>query len=240
MTKGRYSAYLISGEGEIADAVALRVLAFGPPGGSDEFDPLCTHLLIRLEQSGTLVCCLRMLALANGGEAKRSYSAQFYDLSRLAQLAAPMFEIGRFCIHPDWHDPDILRIAWGAITRFVDKRGAAFLFGCSSFSGVDPTPYLDAFSVLKARHLAPLALRPGVKWPDPFRFAAELQCRPDPRSAAAQMPPLLRSYLLMGGQVSDHAVIDWHMNTLHVFTMLEIAAIPPARKRLLRTIAASH
>ena len=52
------------------------------------------------------------------------------------------------------------------------------------------------------------------------------------------MPPLLRSYLAMGGRVSDHAVIDRQLNTLHVFTGLETAAIPEARKRLLRAVAA--
>jgi putative hemolysin len=51
------------------------------------------------------------------------------------------------------------------------------------------------------------------------------------------MPPLLRTYLLMGGCVSDHAVIDGDLNTLHVFTGLEIAAIPPARARALRAVA---
>ena len=51
------------------------------------------------------------------------------------------------------------------------------------------------------------------------------------------MPPLLRTYLSMGGWVSDHAVVDRQMNTLHVFTGVEISAIPPARKRLLRAVA---
>ena len=50
------------------------------------------------------------------------------------------------------------------------------------------------------------------------------------------IPPLLRTYLAMGGWVSDHAVVDRAMNTLHVFTGLEIAAIPEARKKLLRAI----
>ena len=36
-----------------------------------------------------------------------------------------------------------------------------------------------------------------------------------------KMPPLLRAYLLMGW-VSDHAVIDNKLNTLHVFTGLEV------------------
>ena len=59
----------------------------------------------------------------------------------------------------------------------------------------------------------------------------------DPRAAVQALPPLLRSYLRMGGWVSDHAVIDKALQTLHVFTGLEIGTIPPARKRLLRAVA---
>ena len=61
--------------------------------------------------------------------------------------------------------------------------------------------------------------------------------RPDAKRAMLAMPPLLRTYLLMGGWVSDHAVVDRDLNTLHVFTGLEIRAIPPARARLLRLAA---
>jgi putative hemolysin len=50
------------------------------------------------------------------------------------------------------------------------------------------------------------------------------------------MPPLLRTYLLMGGWVSDHAVVDRQLNTMHVFTGVEIGMIPAARKRLLRAV----
>jgi hypothetical protein len=50
------------------------------------------------------------------------------------------------------------------------------------------------------------------------------------------MPPLLRTYLMMGGWVSDHAVIDKKMNTLHVFTGLEVSIIPEGRKQLLRAV----
>jgi len=40
----------------------------------------------------------------------------------------------------------------------------------------------------------------------------------------------------MGGWVSDHAVIDPRMNTIHVFTGVEVRKIPEARKRLLRAV----
>ena len=71
-----------------------------------------------------------------------------------------------------------------------------------------------------------------------FEFARRLRRKPDLKAAQAKMPPLLRTYLLMGGWVSDHAVIDRDLGTLHVFTGLEIGAVPPARARLLRGLAA--
>ncbi len=112
------------------------------------------------------------------------------------------------------------------------------LFGCSSFKGTDAEEYADAFAMLKDRHLAPRRWLPRVKAPSVFRFAQKLRLRkPDAKRAMLGMPPLLRTYLLMGGWVSDHAVVDNHMNTLHVFTGLEIAAIPATRKRLLRATA---
>ena len=238
LTKGRYRAALAQTPADIAAAQALRGVAFGMMHPDcDAFDSICSHILVHDIKSGALICCFRMLPLDDGSEISRSYSAQYYELSALEAFEGRMVEMGRFCIHPDWTDPDILRVAWGAMAAYVDETGVEMLFGCSSFSGTETAQYLDAFAMLKARHLAPKRWLPRVKAPDVFRFAARLRRSPDAKKAMLRMPPLLRTYLLMGGWVSDHAVVDRQMNTLHVFTGLEIGAIPPARKRLLRAVA---
>ncbi|WP_170382942.1 GNAT family N-acetyltransferase [Ruegeria atlantica] len=237
--KGRYRARLAQSPQDVAAAQVLRTLAFGTEQtDQDDFDLVCEHILVEdMQHEGQLVCCFRMLTMDSGAEISRSYSSQFYDLSVLEGFEERMVEMGRFCIHPDWTDPDILRVAWGAMTAYVDQNGVEMLFGCSSFAGTETEEYLDAFAMLKHRHLAPKRWLPRVKAPDVFRFAARLRRRPDAKKAMLRMPPLLRTYLMMGGWVSDHAVVDRHMNTLHVFTGLEIGAIPPARKRLLRAVA---
>ncbi len=243
LTKGCYRARIARTRADITAAQTLRGLAFdlAPDANSpdrDPFDDQCTHFLIEEQQGGRLVCCFRILHLRGGVEIGRSYSAQFYELSALNAFDGPMVEVGRFCLHPQMHDPDILRVAWGALTRYVDDNGIEMLFGCSSFQGTAHDPYLDAFAMLKERYLAPQRWFPRVKAPSVFRFAQALRWRkPDVKQAMLRMPPLLRTYLLMGGWISDHAVVDPQMNTLHVFTGLEIKAIPPARKRLLRAAA---
>ncbi|WP_050930057.1 GNAT family N-acetyltransferase [Aestuariivita boseongensis] len=238
LQRGRYLARLAETATDLAAAQALRTRAFHTDHpDSDPFDSICAHVLIEDTGTGRIVCCFRMLVLDGGAELARSYSAQFYDLEALQGFPGRMVEMGRFCIDPDCPDPDILRVAWGAMTAFVDENGVGMLFGCSSFAGTETAEYLDAFAMLRARHLAPKRWLPRVKAPDVFRFAARLRRKPDVKKAMLRMPPLLKTYLAMGGWVSDHAVVDRQMNTLHVFTGVEIEAIPPARKRLLRAVA---
>jgi putative hemolysin len=239
LSKGKYMVRVAVTDHDVRAAQSLRYLAFHGGDGCDvdPFDADCVQILIENTATQTLVACFRLLPLARGSDIGRSYSAQFYNLSALEGFQGPMVEMGRFCVHPDHHDPDILRVAWGAMTAYVDENHVEMLFGCSSFQGTNAEDYLDAFTILRQRHLAPRRWLPRVKAPQVFRFARLLRRTPDAKLAQLRMPPLLRTYLLMGGWVSDHAVVDSHMNTLHVFTGLEIAAIPEARKRLLRAVA---
>ncbi|QIE55977.1 GNAT family N-acetyltransferase [Pikeienuella piscinae] len=220
----------IAGRGAVVEGVRAEGL------DADQFDATCEHMLIEERRSGRLVCCYRMLPLGSGAEIGRSYSALHYDLCGLCAYPSPMMEMGRFCVHPDWRaDPNVIRTAWTAMATHVEARRVEMLFGCSSFDGVEAEVYMDAFALLKARHLAPKRWLPRIKAPKIFPFARLLRRRrPDLKAAAAKLPPLLRAYLAMGGWVSDHAVVDNDLDTLHVFTGLEIGRVPKGRARLLR------
>lgn len=239
---GRFIAGLAKSSGEIAQALALRRKVFR--GGADDedlFDADCLHFRVCDRETGRTVCAFRVSIFASGRDVEQSYSAQFYDLSALRSQDGPLAEVGRFCVDPVDNDPDILRAAWGVLTRFVDKHRIAMLFGCSSFQGTDTSTYNPAFALLKYRYLAPDHMAPRVRansiYPYVSRLAAQ---KPDLKSAMQVMPPLLRTYLSMGGWVSDHAVVDHDLQTIHVFTGLEIKSIPPARKRILRDLAADQ
>jgi putative hemolysin len=240
LERGRYLARPAETDADIATALELRSLCFrgGAAPDRDAFDDRCRHVLVEETRTGRVVCTFRLLPLAAGREIGQSYAAQYYELSALEGFAGKMVEMGRFCIAPDLSDPDILRLAWGALTAYVDAEGVEMLFGCASFRGIEADAYSDAFALLTERHLAPRRWVPRVKAPDVFRFARAFRRRqPDRQRAIRAMPPLLRTYLLMGGWVSDHAVVDRDLGTLHVFTGLEVTAIPPARARLLRSVA---
>jgi len=242
--KGRYRVRLAEHGDDVRSAQALRHLTFIDDTGaapretsldSDEYDAKCDHVLIEETKTGDLVCCFRLLPMENGTEIDSSYSAQFYDLDALSTFPDRVVEMGRFCVHPDHRKGEVLRTAWSAMTRYVDARQIKLLIGCSSFQGVDAETYRDVFALLKDNHLAPTQWLPRPKAANIFEFARKLSLRrSDKMQGMRLMPPLLRGYLSMGGWVSDHAVIDHDMNTLHVFTGLEISRVPERISKALR------
>lgn len=247
---GRYTARPAENDADLAATLALRAARFRAARGRtgegragqdrDSFDAVCDHMLVEEAASGRLVSSFRMLRMSSGTDIGRSYSAQFYDLAPLGDYADPILEMGRFCVHPNVRDPDIVRVAWAAMTALVEKHGVGLLIGCSSFPGTRWQDHVDAFALLYGRHQAPKRWLPRVKVPHVVRFGDVVPARPDMRAAVSGLPPLLRAYLVMGGWVSDHAVIDRDLGTLHVFTGLEVGAVPPARAERLRRLAAAQ
>ncbi|SDX63052.1 GNAT family N-acetyltransferase [Roseicitreum antarcticum] len=239
MATGRFGVERAVSVRDIEAAFDLRARVFrgGQRDDRDRFDDACEHYVIRGQNSGAVVGCFRVLHCADGRAVRHSYSAQSYDLRAFYPLEQPLLELGRFCVDPAHADADVMRLAWAEVTRLVDDSGAAFLFGCTSFRGNDPSAFADSFALLHARHRAPAAWRIGHGEAEVLAFDT-LPPMQDGARAMRGLPSLLRSYLALGGWVSDHAVIDRDLGTMHVFTGLEIAAIPPARQRLLRAVAA--
>lgn len=247
LTRGRYHVRLAETDEDVRAAQRLRRRIFieerSAPGADgdadaldvDAFDAVCDHMLIEERKSGALVCCFRLMPLESAADIDKSYSAQFYDLSALREIEGPIVEMGRFCIDPAHRNGDVLRTAWAAMAQHVEDRGFELLFGCSSFEGNDETPYEDTFALLRDQHLAPSRFSPRPKATNVFQFAKRLRIgKPDPRRALRMMPPLLRGYLSLGGWVSDFAVIDRELNTLHVFTGVEVKRVPESRVRALK------
>ncbi len=103
--------------------------------------------------------------------------------------------------------------------------------------GIRAETYCDTFAFLKEKYIAPGRWLSGVKSRDAYRFGElEKNENLDFRLAMKRMPPLLRTYLAMGGWISGHAMIDRDLNTVHVFTGLGIASMSPSRAGILKSI----
>lgn len=234
LSRGRYTARQVDTPDDLDRARTLRTLAFGLDHHDvDPFDDLCHHVLI--QEGDTVVACFRIRPMPSQ-DVTRSYTGQYYDLSALADYGATLLELGRFCLHPDHHSGMLVRFAWHAIGYYVRTCRAGMLFGCASFPGTSPDPYLDGFRLLRRDHMPPAAHAPAVKASETFAFGRDLAGQDPGAAALREIPSLLRSYLVMGGWVSDHAVIDHDMNTLHVFIGLEMSRMTETRRQAMQFV----
>ena len=238
---GRYRARYASSQIDVLAAQSLRYQCFNLSNKDeldvDDFDALCQHILIENLETEKLICCYRILKFDSGKNISSSYSSQFYDLKVIENFTEPMIEVGRFCIDPEVNDPSVVLTAWAALAQIVDHTQTEFIFGCSSFEGIEKEKYFDSFALLRDRYMAPDHWRPKIKAAQVFCYSKDLIYKVDKKKALLNMPPLLKTYLSMGAWVSDHAVVDLNMKTLHLFTGMEISKIPKSRKKFLLNLA---
>jgi putative hemolysin len=229
---GAYRVRIARGGQDMARVMAQRGAAFG--AGPDGFDARAQHIMV--ERGDDLLASFRLTAYDSGAAmAAGSYSAQFYDLGGFAAMQSPGLELGRFCLAPHAPAADVLRLCFAAMAQRVDDLGAGLMFGCASFLGADLG--------LHGAALATLAAQISDDWRvgGRARHRIDLRALPpplDPSAALRGLPPLLRSYIGIGGRVSDHAVQDFDLNTVHVFTAVKVGDIPVQRARALRAISA--
>ena len=239
LQRGKWVARLADGSEDMARVLAFRSAAFprlDELPERDAQDDLSAHVMVE-GPGGDLQAYFRVMIFGWGAGLAQGYAARFYDVGPLSGYARPIAELGRFCLCPGGVHPDVLRLAWGAMTRLVDGAGAGLMVGCSSFAGCDWTRHRAALALLAENHIGPAAHLPGAAAAEIVRYPALTGPMTDRRTGLAGLPPLLRSYLGMGGWVSDHAVVDRGLGTLHVFTCVEVKNIPPARAASLRAVA---
>jgi hypothetical protein len=159
--KGKLIARLAHGRGDMVRVLAFRRAAFPRIAGEEEDaqDALSAHVMV--EGDGRLLAYFRLMLFGWGAGLEQGYAARFYDVGPLSGYARPIAEMGRFCVAPGGVHPDVLRLAWGAMTRLVDEGQAGLIVGCTSFRGADWTRHREGLALLAAEFVGPKEHLPG-------------------------------------------------------------------------------
>ena len=189
----------------------------------DKFDAISDHCLIfDKKNSDRLVLVFRSRTFTSMEDILCSYSAQHYDLSKLADLPFKPMEIGRLCIDQQCSDPFLLLSAFNYLRSLVSSRQIDFVFGCTSFVGADNPRHLASLSSLEKNQLADETFPIEKKSSSVLYIQKKNFDAREGMKAKNFLPPLLKFYLSLGGKISDHAVIDRDLDTLHVFTYVDL------------------
>jgi putative hemolysin len=191
----------------------------------DRFDSIADHLLVIDHTIGPgaegVVGTYRLIKREAAAQLGRFYSADEYDIAPILGFPGRIMELGRSCVDAAYRHRAAMQLLWRGIAAYVFHYQIDLMFGCASLPGNDPDALGVELTYLYQNHLAPPALRPRAL---PHRFV-EMQRLPlesiDPRRALAQLPPLIKGYLRLGGFVGDGAVIDRQFNTTDVAVVVK-------------------
>jgi putative hemolysin len=186
----------------------------------DRFDEICDHLLVidtkRSDLPGGVVGTYRVLrstvAEQNGG----FYTSDEYEIGRLITGEGDTLELGRSCVEEEYRNRPTMQLLWQSIAAYIFHYDIAIMFGCASMPGTDPEALALPLSYLYHYHLAPPALRPVALKERSVDMRLLPEDRIDQRQALAELPPLIKGYLRLGGFVGDGAVVDHQFNTTDV------------------------
>ena len=155
----------------------------------------------------------------------RFYCDDEYELGALRASGRRLLELGRSCVHRDHRGGAAMFLLWNALADYVLERRIEVLFGVASFHGTDPQALAMPLAWLHHHHLAPPCMRVRAR---PQHFQPMDLLPPDAldrRTALAQIPPLIRAYLRLGGVVGEGAFIDRAFNTTDVCLLVDTAAM---------------
>jgi putative hemolysin len=191
----------------------------------DSFDAICDHLLVidhaRGSGAAAVVGTYRLIRRAAAVRHGSFYSASEYDIAKIVLYPGEILELGRSCVDAAARNRPTMQLLWRGIAAYVFHYDIALMFGCASLRGTDPDALAAPLSYLYYRHLAPMALRPRALPHRHVDMRRLDRSAIEPSIALAELPPLIKGYLRLGGFVGDGAVIDHQFNTTDVCVVVK-------------------
>ena len=186
----------------------------------DIYDAVCDHLLVLDHSKGpgasAVVGTYRLIRREAADKVGDFYTASEFDISALLAYPGKLLELGRSCVDVNHRNRPTMNLLWRGIATYVLQHDIAVMFGCASLPGIEPKALATPLSYLYYHHLAPPAVRTKAL---PSRYVDMRLLAPgdvDPRQGLAELPPLVKGYLRLGGFIGDGAVIDEQFNTTDV------------------------
>ncbi len=202
---------------------------------TDVYDPHFDHLMLwdmAAPDGPALVGVYRLLRCDQRHKVGQFYTASEYDLSPLETGGRRLLELGRSCIAAPYRRSAALYFLWSALADYIEEFQIDVLFGVASFHGTDVASLAPSLSLLHARHLAPIEIRPRAV---PHAFQPMDLIAPDQISrvqAMAQVPALIKGYLKLGGMIGEGAYVDHAFNTTDVCIVMDTARVNWEQARL--------
>lgn len=234
--KGRYMVKTAENSKELLQVLKLRYKVFNLKTKKvfkldiDRFDKEADHLLIYDLETDNIIGTYRILC---SRFTDKFYSETEFDISQIKSLSGEKIELGRACIKPEYRNGATLMLLWRAISEYVEKVKADYLFGCSSVFTTDPLEVAFLTEHLLKNYSSELFYTKPYKTVEKIdRYISFIRENHIETSSAEKLiPPLLKMYLNAGSNVCGLPSLDEEFGCVDFFTILDTKNLTDAFRR---------
>lgn len=191
----------------------------------DKFDFKCDHLIIIDKKTDSFIGTYRLICSLF---TNKFYSETEFNLQNIISLPGIKLELGRACVHRDYRTGSSIALLWRGITEYMKETGTKYMFGCSSIKTTDKLEIAAIYKNLSHNHLASQECRvtPKRKFTiKDFDVLTNGISEEAEGAAAEKIPPLIKSYLNMGGLICGEPAYDKKFKCADLFTLFNIDSL---------------
>ena len=180
----------------------------------DGFDAFSESILAIDKRNGRIAGTYRVATLRTlqGHPFK---SEEEFDISSMRTDPDGIVEAGRAVVHEDYRNGTVIALLWRGLITYAKENHLRYLFGTCSMHGTDPGKYTDCTSFLRERYLCDHFDIRAVH--DTFAYGTSKGLSMN----EANVPGLLKAYLMMGAKVSQDGFIDYDFNCCDVMIVMD-------------------
>ena len=241
---------LVENKSELKKAQALRYSVFykekkAKPSISkkilaldyDKVDKFADHLIV-IDKGSTapknkIVGTYRLIRGNVSNNFGGFYTSSEFNLSNIlnAYKNSQILELGRSCVHKDYRNGTVINLLWKAIAEYVKLYDIKIILGCVSFSGIDIMKFSNELLYLRDNFSLPDDLSVESLDGNVYPFYKKTITNINDLKTFAQLPPLIKGYLRVGGKVSDSFYVDYNFNTIDLCVVVKTDNIDKKYKK---------
>ncbi len=190
----------------------------------DAYDTYSDHLILQdktLPVHDNVVGVYRLLRGDIAMDGPGFYSAGEFQLDKITDCGRKSVELGRSCVDARYRNGVAMHLLWNGLAEYVTRYKIEILFGVASFHGTDPAVIAHALSFLHHNYLASDELCATAYGENAIAMDIISPKETDRTTALMQIPPLIKSYLRLGGTVGAGAFVDYGFNTIDVCLVMD-------------------
>lgn len=191
----------------------------------DKFDLGCDHLIIIDKKTDAFIGTYRLISSLF---TSKFYSETEFNLQNIITLSGIKLELGRACVHRDYRTGSSIALLWRGITEYMKETGTKYMFGCSSIKSTDKLDIAAIYKNLSHNFLASpeCQVTPKRKFIiKDFEGLSNCVSKEIETAASEKIPPLIKSYLNMGGLICGEPAYDNKFKCADLFTLFNVDSL---------------